>query len=42
MKALIIEDEKPAARHLISVLKEIGNIEVVDILDSIKTSVLWF
>jgi DNA-binding LytR/AlgR family response regulator len=42
MKALIIEDEKPAARHLISVLKEIGNIEVVAILDSIKSSVLWF
>ena len=42
MKALIIEDEKPAARHLISVLKEIGNIEVIDIKDSIKTSVHWF
>ena len=42
MKALIIEDEKPATRHLISILKEIGNIEVVAILDSIKTSVLWF
>jgi len=42
MKALIIEDEKPAARHLISVLKEIGNIEIVDVLDSIKTSVHWF
>jgi two-component system LytT family response regulator len=42
MKALIIEDEKPAARHLVSVLKEIGNIEVIDIKDSIKTSVHWF
>jgi len=42
MKALIIEDEKTAARHLISVLKEIGNIEVIDIMDSIKTSVNWF
>ena len=42
MKALIIEDEKPAARHLVSVLKEIGSIEVIDILDSIKSSVHWF
>jgi len=42
MKALIIEDEKTAVRHLISVLKEIGNIEVIDIMDSIKTSVNWF
>jgi len=42
MKALIIEDEKTAARHLISILKEIGNIEVIDILDSIKSSVHWF
>lgn len=41
MKALIIEDEKTAARHLISVLKEIGNIDVIDIIDSIKTSVHW-
>jgi two-component system LytT family response regulator len=42
MKALVIEDEILAARHLISVLKEVGNIEVIDVLDSIKSSVLWF
>ncbi|HSO88538.1 MAG TPA: LytTR family DNA-binding domain-containing protein [Draconibacterium sp.] len=41
MKALIIEDEKPAARHLISILQELGNIEVINILDSIKSSVHW-
>jgi DNA-binding LytR/AlgR family response regulator len=41
MKALIIEDEKPAARHLISVLKEIGHFDIIDILDSIKSSVHW-
>ena len=42
MKTLIVEDEKPAARYLVSLLKEIGNIEVVDILDSIKSTVHWF
>ena len=42
MKALMIEDEILAARHLVSVLNEVGNIEVIDILDSIKSSVVWF
>ena len=42
MKALVIEDEMLAARHLVSVLNEVGNIEVIDILDSIKSSVAWF
>ena len=42
MKALVIEDEILAARHLVSVLNEVGNIEVIDILDSIKSSVFWF
>ena len=42
MNALVIEDEILAARHLVSVLNEIGNIEVIDILDSIKSSVYWF
>jgi len=41
MKALIIEDEKPAARHLLSVLKEVGQMEVLAVLDSIKSSVQW-
>ena len=42
MKALVIEDEILAARHLISVLNEVGDIEVIHILDSIKSSVSWF
>ncbi len=41
MKALLIEDEILAARHLVSVLKEVGDIEVINILDSIKSSVSW-
>lgn len=42
MKALVIEDEILAARHLVSVLNEVGDIEVINILDSIKSSVYWF
>jgi len=42
MKALIIEDESLASRHLMSVLKEISNIDVTDVLDSIKSSIAWF
>ena len=42
MKALVIEDEMLAARHLVSVLDEVGDIEIIDILDSIKSSVAWF
>jgi len=42
MKALVIEDEMLAARHLVSVLNEVGDIEIIDILDSIKSSVAWF
>lgn len=41
MKALVVEDEKPAARHLISILNEIGGIEVVAVTDSIKSTVQW-
>jgi len=42
MKVLIIEDEKPAARQLLSVLNEIGNFDVIEILESIKATVHWF
>ncbi len=42
MKALIIEDETPAAKQLVSILKKLDNIKVVDILDSIKSTVRWF
>jgi len=41
MKAIVIEDEKPAARHLISILNEIGGIEVAAVTDSIKSTVQW-
>ncbi|WP_346863508.1 LytTR family DNA-binding domain-containing protein [uncultured Draconibacterium sp.] len=41
MKVLIIEDEKPAARQLLSVLNEIGNFDVIEILESIKATVNW-
>ncbi len=41
MKALIVEDEKPAARQLINFLHETGNINVVEITDSIKSTVKW-
>jgi len=42
MKALIIEDEELAAIDLQSILKEIGGIEVVDVLESIKDTINWF
>jgi len=42
MKVLIIEDEILAARHLQSVLNEIGNIQVLTVLDSIVTTLEWF
>jgi len=42
MKALIIEDEALAARHLQSVLNEVGNIRVITTLDSVIASVEWF
>jgi len=42
MKALIIEDESPAAKHLTNILQKLENIYVVDVLDSIKSTVEWF
>lgn len=43
MKALIIEDEKAAARNLKALLKETApQTEVVDVLDSVTESVAWF
>ncbi|MUP47189.1 response regulator transcription factor [Gramella sp. BOM4] len=41
MKAIIIEDEKPAARRLQRMLER-NDIEVVTLLHSIKESVEWF
>ena len=42
MKALIIEDEILAAKHLQYVLNEVGGIEVITVLESISESVVWF
>ena len=42
MNALIIEDEELAARNLTNILKEIGNIKTIAILESIADTVEWF
>lgn len=43
MRILIIEDEKPAARRLTSLVKALDpSIEIVDILDSVSAAVAWF
>jgi Response regulator of the LytR/AlgR family len=42
MKAIIIEDEKPAAQKLAKAIQNTdANIEVVAILDSVQSSVHW-
>lgn len=42
MKALLIEDEVSALKNLRRVLAEVGNIEIINELDSIKDSIEWF
>jgi two-component system LytT family response regulator len=42
MKALIIEDEVPAAKHLRHILSAQGGIEVLGVLESIAETVEWF
>ena len=42
MKTLIIEDETLAAKHLQSVLKEVGGIDVIGVLESISETLEWF
>ena len=42
MKAIIIEDEIPASKHLQQVLAETGNISVVSILESVSETIEWF
>lgn len=42
MKVLIVEDELLAARNLMSLLNEIGNIEVLASVESISETVEWF
>lgn len=42
MKALIIEDEELAARRLINLISESNNkIEIIEVLDSVESSVKW-
>ena len=42
MKALIIEDEKPASRRITKLLLEVDpNIEILSILDSVESSIQW-
>jgi len=42
MKALIIEDEILATKHLLNVLEEIKDISVITVLESITQTVDWF
>src|SRR5512145_2063424 len=42
MKAVIVEDEMLAARNLMTILNELGTLEVVTTLESIHETVDWF
>lgn len=42
MKALIIEDEILASKHLKQVLHEVGDIDVIAVLESVRETVKWF
>ena len=42
MKALIIEDEVLASKHLLQVLDEVGDIFVIEVLESITETIEWF
>lgn len=42
MKALIIEDEILASKHLLQVLDEVGGISVITVLESITETIEWF
>ncbi len=42
MRALIIEDEMLAAKHMQSVLKEVGGIDAIGVLESISETLEWF
>lgn len=43
MKIIIIEDETPAAKRLVSLLKKINpEIEILSVIDSVKGAVKWF
>jgi two-component system LytT family response regulator len=42
MKAVIVEDELLAARNLMTILAEIGTVEVIARLESIRETIEWF
>jgi two-component system LytT family response regulator len=42
MKALLIEDEILASKHLRQVLDEVGDLTVIAVLESIRESIAWF
>jgi two-component system LytT family response regulator len=42
MKALVIEDEILASKHLLQVLEEVGDISVIAVLESITETIEWF
>ena len=42
MKALVIEDEILASKHLLQVLEEVGDISVMAVLESIIETIEWF
>lgn len=42
MKALVIEDEILASKHLLQVLDEVGDISVIAVLESITETIEWF
>ena len=42
MKALVIEDEVLASKHLQLVLDEAGDIDVIGVLESVRETVRWF
>lgn len=42
MKALVVEDEILASKHLLQVLDEVGDISVIAVLESITETIEWF
>lgn len=42
IRALIVEDEILAAENLVKILKDIGNLDIIGILDSVNETVEWF
>ena len=42
IRALIVEDEILAADNLVKILRDIGNLDIIGILDSVNETVEWF